>query len=753
MKTSRSDSKVEYRQRLDDALLKLIRNWELWDTDLVSSIQHITEVVSKSINNERTSIWSLEHDADETFLKCIDLYDSRNDRHSTDQVLDGEKHPFYIDTLRHSRVIDAHNALTDPRTAEFADDYLIPLGIGAMLDATLRKSGHTSGVVCIEHVGGARLWHEEEQRFVEGVSDLVSQLAIHYELRANETKYRTLFDSAGDAIFIMEGERFIDCNEKTLDMFECTREQIIGQPPYRFSPEFQPDGQSSADKALKKISLAMKGERQSFEWKHAKYTREAFDAEVTLTRVLLGGKHMLLAIVRDISVRKNAEEEALRQSKLLEASIEAMPGIFYMYNEDGNAVLYNHVFQDMFHDPERELYITHSIVEQDRDRVELAFKSILTDGEPLTMEFGAVTRQGKYVDLLATGARLVLDEKPYLVGAAINISDRVEAERQLALSQQELIERNKNLQLINLLSRELHGMTDSDSILDKTTGILAETYGNPVVVVLSFNPVEGHLHVIANEGIVEDEQHAGLFSPFPEHLARRIFSDQTLKVFSGAHWDISEDRDAGIDDIMNDMGIQSQVCIPMFDYDQPLACLLLMYREQHDFKQLELETMEAIGKILSNTLVNARHVNDLSFQASHDVLTGLPNRSYIRDKMQEMMVDAKSNHLKIALCLIDLNRFKEVNDTLGHETGDRVIVRLSERLGEELVPYDGFVGRLGGDEFAVLLPGFSDSKTVDGAVEGIVAALEKKIQIDSIELELGASIGVSIFPDHGSDPH
>ena len=257
MKTSRSDSKVEYRQRLDDALLKLIRNWELWDTDLVSSIQHITEVVSKSINNERTSIWSLEHDADETFLKCIDLYDSRNDRHSTDQVLDGEKHPFYIDTLRHSRVIDAHNALTDPRTAEFADDYLIPLGIGAMLDATLRKSGHTSGVVCIEHVGGARLWHEEEQRFVEGVSDLVSQLAIHYELRANETKYRTLFDSAGDAIFIMEGERFIDCNEKTLDMFECTREQIIGQPPYRFSPEFQPDGQSSADKALKKISLAM----------------------------------------------------------------------------------------------------------------------------------------------------------------------------------------------------------------------------------------------------------------------------------------------------------------------------------------------------------------------------------------------------------------------------------------------------------------------------------------------------------------
>ncbi len=72
-------------------------------------------------------------------------------------------------------------------------------------------------------------------------------------------KYQTLFDSANDAIFLMEKEHFADCNAQTLELFGCTRDQIIGQPPYKFSPEYQPDGQLSRKRAMEKINAVLEG--------------------------------------------------------------------------------------------------------------------------------------------------------------------------------------------------------------------------------------------------------------------------------------------------------------------------------------------------------------------------------------------------------------------------------------------------------------------------------------------------------------
>jgi len=128
-------------------------------------------------------------------------------------------------------------------------------------------------------------------------------------IQQSERRYRKLFNSANDAILIMKDGRFADCNDLTLKMFGCTREQIIGSPPEAFSPPVQPDGQNSMGKALEKINRAVAGEPQFFEWKHRRRDGTLFDAEVSLGSIQVDEEVLVQAFVRDITERKRMEAE------------------------------------------------------------------------------------------------------------------------------------------------------------------------------------------------------------------------------------------------------------------------------------------------------------------------------------------------------------------------------------------------------------------------------------------------------------
>ena len=146
---------------------------------------------------------------------------------------------------------------------------------------------------------------------------------------------------------------------------------------------------------------------------------------------------------------------------------------------------------------------------------------------------------------------------------------------------------------------------------------------------------------------------------------------------------------------------------------------------------------------------SASIASEKEHQALHDSLTDLPNRLSFEAILQRRMAQPKMGAHKAAVMLIDLDHFKEVNDTLGHHAGDELLCQIGPRI-VDIVPEDATIARFGGDEFALLLPRVLDEADAQRTALDIAKALEQPFRIDGFNLEVQGSIGVALFPDHGS---
>ncbi len=136
--------------------------------------------------------------------------------------------------------------------------------------------------------------------------------------------------------------------------------------------------------------------------------------------------------------------------------------------------------------------------------------------------------------------------------------------------------------------------------------------------------------------------------------------------------------------------------------------------------------------------------------ALHDPLTDLPNRSLFHDRSQQAILGARRDGTGVALMILDLDRFKEVNDTLGHHNGDLLLQEIGARLRTGLRESDS-VARLGGDEFGLLLPHVADGAEALMLGERVRAVLRRPFTLEGVTLDLEASVGVALYPEHGDD--
>jgi diguanylate cyclase (GGDEF)-like protein/PAS domain S-box-containing protein len=153
-------------------------------------------------------------------------------------------------------------------------------------------------------------------------------------------------------------------------------------------------------------------------------------------------------------------------------------------------------------------------------------------------------------------------------------------------------------------------------------------------------------------------------------------------------------------------------------------------------------------KRAESELIRQSEINE--HQALHDPLTGLPNRALFSERIGHAILQAKRNKTQLAVALIDLDRFKEVNDSLGHTAGDELLINVGERMEAALRESDT-VARLGGDEFGLLLPELAGPHDTLPVLERLQAALELPIHVQSLPIGIEASIGIAVYPEHGED--
>ncbi|MDP2797669.1 MAG: PAS domain S-box protein, partial [Methanoregula sp.] len=179
------------------------------------------------------------------------------------------------------------------------------------------------------------------------IRQAVQQKQSERRINESEERYSTLFENASDAIFMIERDVFVDCNTRALELFGCTREQLIGSHPSDHSPAFQPDVCESAEQSCGQLHDALSGESRICSWRHHRGDGKVLDVEISLTRLDVRGRDLVMAIVRDASERKQVECALRESARLMTNIINFLPDATFAINSDGRVIAWNRAMEKM----------------------------------------------------------------------------------------------------------------------------------------------------------------------------------------------------------------------------------------------------------------------------------------------------------------------------------------------------------------------------------------------------------------------
>ncbi len=193
-------------------------------------------------------------------------------------------------------------------------------------------------------------------------------------------------------------------------------------------------------------------------------------------------------------------------------------------------------------------------------------------------------------------------------------------------------------------------------------------------------------------------------------------------------------------------------CAPLIFHGKTLGVLTLYVEEGHEPDPIEPQFLSSVAQVLAGMIDRKQMEQRLEQMSFEDALTGLPNRRYLVERLQQAIHRARRTQKKIAVLFLDLDCFKPVNDNFGHEVGDTLLKAVGGRLLPSLRSTD-MLARLGGDEFVALLEMIEDVLEAEDIARRISKAMTKPFLIMGREIRIGVSVGVGLYPRDGDKPH
>jgi len=639
---------------------------------------------------------------------------------------------------------------------------------------------------------------------------------------------RSLFETAGDAIFLLEDVRFVACNPSTLALYGCKREDILSKTPWDFSPPRQPDGSDSEASARTRIGRAFAGEPQLFEWQHRRQDGSLFEAEIRLNRVDPPDGPLLQAIVRDITARKQAEAALCVARDYAEQLLSVSGAMFLVLDPDGRIARINPAGCAILGGVETDIvgqdWFERFLPERVRADVKAYFRQLLagenasspTYANPV-LTFAGEERHLHWhnAPLHDAGGRIT-----GVLSSGLDISGQRQAEAALTESEA----RNRaildtavdGILVVDEVSRvayanpatclltgygreELQGRPLADLMPERFRSqhdAAFERYlhtGHPTMPWRNLAFVLQHRdgHEIPVEVSIGERGGAGqrLFIGILRDVSARRAAEERLRQ-SAKVFESTTDGVMITDAAANLLAV-NRAFSGITGYTEAEALgrnprLLKSGRHDESFYQAvwrdigqtgswrgEIWNRRKNGEIypqwltISSVTDAAGELTNyvgvfsdisqikqseakLEHLAHYDPLTGLPNRLLFGARLEHAIQRAERDGALLTLLYIDLDRFKTVNDGLGHPAGDRMLQEVAQRLSH-CVRAEDTVARLGGDEFVIVLEGLADTLLATAMADKLIAAMTRPFHLDGQQVFIGASIGISTYPADGTD--
>ena len=516
------------------------------------------------------------------------------------------------------------------------------------------------------------------------------------ELRRSEVQHLTLFNATASAVMVLDPIRVIDCNPAAIAIFGAKdREDLLGRHPAELSPPKQSNGEDSIAAANAKIQIAQEQGEISFEWLHRRlHTGEIFDAEVLLNRVELDGRQLIQGTMRDISERKRVEAALHASEERHRTLVEWSPEGINVHRK-GRLIYVNAAAIRMLGATSSEQLIGKPITDVIHPDYQYLLKNRVpsigdSDARDQSYEAKFVKLDGGLIDVVAQGTLIEFDGAPsvYIAWRDVTEFKRSEESRRIAATAFE--------------SQEGMFVTDANWNILRTNQ--------------SFNLITGY----AAEELVGKPPHF-LNADF---LHDTLFEEMMLSISDRGAWqgEVVDRRKGGgefhawinISSVKDEAGV----------------------------------TTHFVGTFNDITLRKAAE-DEIRNLAFYDPLTQLPNRRLLLDRLEQALAAGNRHKRKGALLFIDLDNFKTLNDTLGHDHGDLLLQQVAERISRCTREGDT-VARLGGDEFVVMLEDLEENP-FDAANQAEVVAIKILSELNQTywlgvnEHHSSPSIGVTLF--------